>query len=66
MVEGLTQSSSFPLDPGTSTPTHDPKGKATVGFTVNRPNFVFKPKVVLGPHPKEASMGFKEPQPNPK
>jgi hypothetical protein len=32
-------------------------------FTVNRPKFAFKAKVVLGPHMEEASLGAYEPWP---
>jgi len=54
------------FDQGTLKPTCDPKRKAHVFYIVSWPKFMFKPKVVAGPHPKEASLGFKEPWPNPK
>lgn len=56
----------FLFDLVSSTTACDLKEKAPMVFTVNRPKFVFKPKVVLGRHLKEASLGFNGPRPNPK
>jgi len=55
----------FLLDPVFIDPSSWAKRECPVVFTVNQPKFMFKPKFVSGPHPKEASLGFNEPWSNP-